>query len=144
MRSLKLMLATLVAVVALQGCAFWQKVKPIVSTVDDIARSMCAQWYGEQMGMSVDDALKLYCNTREAWAPWIDPALAASKMGGQVKLGKAIPPSGGGECLPPEQAPPEEPPEEPASAPDPDPAATPQPEPETAPQAEPGPSKEGD
>jgi len=90
-RIARLLAATLV-ILSVTGCAWWQKdVKPIVSTVDDIARSMCAMFYGERMGVSPEEALKTYCKLREQWAPWIDPALASMQAGGSAKLGAAVP-----------------------------------------------------
>lgn len=68
--------------VAASACSLLQTAKPYVSTVDDIAKSMCAKYYGDALGVSVDDAFEMYCRTREAFSPWIDPALASVQAGG--------------------------------------------------------------
>ena len=87
-----LALMTLILLPVLGGCAWWQTTaKPVVSTVDDLARSMCAIYYGEQMGVDVDAALETYCEYREQWAPWIDPALASMQVGAAAKLEASLP-----------------------------------------------------
>lgn len=99
----------LLFVLATPACAAWQKAKPFVQTVDDIARSMCAVFYGQQNGVSAEQAARLYCATRDAWAPWLDPALAGTQAGG-VAAGAAPQPE-------PSPEPPVEPPSEPAGEP---------------------------
>jgi hypothetical protein len=124
-----------VAMLLLSGCAWWQKTgKPIVSTVDDVARSMCAMFYGERMGVSPEEALKTYCKLREQWAPWIDPALASMEAGATAKLQAAQPAPAS------EPAPAAEPPQEPATGPATPEAPTSPPAPETTPQAPPEPA----
>lgn len=91
--------------VMLVSCATWQKAKPIVRTVDDIAQSMCSVFFGQQNGIGVEEAMRLYCDTRDKWAPWIDPVLAGTQAGGQARLGTALGDPG------------EEPPENPPSLP---------------------------
>ncbi len=71
-------LAILLGSFAVQGCA---AVKPVLRTVDDMAQALCAQYYADAVGVSFDDAARLYCRTREAWAPWIDPLLKAQAEG---------------------------------------------------------------
>lgn len=90
MTRLKLCLAVLVALLC-AGCAEW---KPIVRTVDDVARLFCARHYSQAVGVSVEDAWEAYCRTRDAWAPWIDPLIQAQAQGGatvQAKQASAAP-----------------------------------------------------
>ncbi len=75
---LSVLLVLSVFLSAVAGCA---AALPIVRSVDDIARSMCAAYFGQKQGVSVEDAARMYCATREAWAPWIDPALKAQQSG---------------------------------------------------------------
>lgn len=77
MNRLKLCIVALVALLC-AGCANW---KPIVRTVDDVARLFCAQHQARLQGVSVEDAWRAYCRTRDAWAPWIDPLIAAQAEG---------------------------------------------------------------
>ena len=86
---MKLALVCAFTLSVLTGCQFWHKtVKPIVSVVDDVARSMCSIFFGEQHGIDPAMAAKTYCDTREKFAPWIDPALAATRQGALVATGK--------------------------------------------------------
>lgn len=76
------------------GCAAWswnEDVKPVVRTVDGVARELCALFYGDAMGISLDDAARVYCSLREQYAPWIDVVLAGAQAGGLKAL---QPPSG--------------------------------------------------
>lgn len=77
MTRIKLLLLAVIAVL-LTGCGAW---KPIVKTVDDIARFHCASFYSARQKVSLEDAWEAYCKTREAWAPWIDPVLSAKQAG---------------------------------------------------------------
>jgi hypothetical protein len=67
------------------GCT--EGLKPLARTVDDIARSLCSKYHEEAYGISLDEAAKLYCHTREAYAPWIDAALAGVTAGASAKAG---------------------------------------------------------
>lgn len=127
----------ILACVALVSCAAWQKAKPLVSTVDDLARSMCSVFFGQQNGISIEDAARLYCDTREKWAPWIDPVLAGTQAGGQARLGTAL-----GD---PSEEPPENPPSLPAGEPVEGGSGNPPAQGETSPGGQPGGSTdEGD
>lgn len=86
---MKLILTCALCLSILTGCQFWHKtVKPIVSAVDDVARSMCSIFFGEQHGIDPAQAAKTYCDTREKFAPWIDPALAATRQGALIATGE--------------------------------------------------------
>lgn len=77
MSSHKLLLA-FAAALLVSGCAGW---KPVVRTLDDIARIHCANYFAKVQGVSLEDAFEAYCRTREAWAPWIDPVIRAQSEG---------------------------------------------------------------
>lgn len=83
--------AMLVAIPCSTGCAWWAEnkgdVKTVVQTVDDVAQSLCGVFYGDKMNISVQDAVKTFCNAREKYEPWIDQVLAGAKAGGDIKLG---------------------------------------------------------
>lgn len=79
------LLGSIVLVVALclplPGCA---EARPILRTVDDVAKNLCALFYAEKQSLSVEDAARSFCRTRDAWEPWIDEALRAQQAGGAV------------------------------------------------------------
>lgn len=76
------------------GCAFFAVAKPIVRTLLDVARSLCAQHYSEaKPGLSLDEAGKAFCDTDEALAPWLDLALAAKRAGAAKLEPPALAPS---------------------------------------------------
>jgi hypothetical protein len=87
------MLLALLLAIALPvstGCAWWQAnkedVKTVVQTVDQIAQNLCGIFYGDKLQINVTEAIKVYCDSREKYAPWIDQVLAGSKAGGDAKL----------------------------------------------------------
>jgi hypothetical protein len=80
--------ALMFALLLLTGCAFWKDAKPVLRDTNDIARSLCAQFFGEKQGISVVDAAKKFCETRDDFAPWIDSALAAKQAGGKAALAR--------------------------------------------------------
>ena len=74
-------IALLAATLAITtGCAWWATTgRLIASTVDEVARGMCASYYAERAGLSLDDAAKAFCTTQQALEPWIQAVLAARK-----------------------------------------------------------------
>lgn len=82
------LLVLMLGLPAFTGCAFWQEAKPVVRTVDDLARDACSLFFGEKMGLDVVDAARAYCATREEWAPFIDPMLAGMDQGGTLALSR--------------------------------------------------------
>lgn len=72
---------SLVALVLLfmPSCASF---KPIVRTIDNLAKEACAMYFGEQMGVSLEDAAKAYCNTRKALDPFVTELLKAQEKAG--------------------------------------------------------------
>ena len=116
------------------GCGFWSGAKPIVRTVDDIARDMCVKFFSERNSLSLEDAARAYCKKREDWARWIDPILAAQQEGANAMIQDLAPPAA---------------PQCPEAPPSPAQGGVSEPEPskdspakETAPQAAPAPAKE--
>jgi hypothetical protein len=63
----------------LSGCAGW---KPIARTADGVAETLCAQFFGEKRGLSLEDAAKQFCSTRADLEPWIESVLAAKREAG--------------------------------------------------------------
>lgn len=59
-------------------------VKPVVRTIDDLARESCQFYFRDTLGISFEDAARTYCKTREDWAPFIDPLLRAQAEGGAL------------------------------------------------------------
>lgn len=70
------LLVAVVALLCLPGCAAW---KPAVRTTNDVARVLCGEFFGQKMGMSLEDAAKKFCETRDDLEPWIDAVLAAKR-----------------------------------------------------------------
>lgn len=70
-----------IGVAGLSGCA---SMKPVVRTVDDLAREACNFYFSDRMGISLEDAARTYCKVREDWAPFIDPLLRAQEEGGEL------------------------------------------------------------
>jgi len=70
-----------------QSCA---TVKPILRTLDDVARWHCARYYSGVQAVSIEDAWEAYCKTREAWAPWIDPVIRAQQEGVAIASGAEL------------------------------------------------------
>lgn len=75
--------APVLLVACLGGCASF---KPVVRTADDLAQEACALFFGDKQGIDIEAAAKAYCATRQAWAPFINPILAAEKQGGALAL----------------------------------------------------------
>ena len=75
---MKIKTGTILLLTAAVGCA---AVLPVLRGIDEVARSMCAAHFSQKQGMSVEEAAKLFCSTREAWEPWVGPALEAQKAG---------------------------------------------------------------
>lgn len=78
-------LLALLLVVALPGCASW---KPVARTADGIAESLCAHFFGEKQGISLEEAADQFCATREDLEPWIDQVLAAKQKAGKAALAR--------------------------------------------------------
>ena len=55
--------------------------KTIARGANDIAAELCAKYYSQKQGISVDDALKTVCAGEEVLAPWLRLVLSAEKSG---------------------------------------------------------------
>lgn len=80
---LPLLVLTL-ALLLLPGCAFWSSAKPVVRTINDIARDLCTAHFGEKSKLSAEEVAREFCETRDDLAPWVDSLLAA-KQGAAAK-----------------------------------------------------------
>ena len=129
MKQIKFILLTAMLLLSASGCAWWDKTgKTVVRDVDTAARALCALFYSDSAGLSVDDAARLYCKTREQWSPWIDAVLSGVQTGG-ARAGAA-----------PGKAGQESPPYLPGDAAEETGGPTPQPPPTSAPAGQPGPA----
>lgn len=85
-----MVMAMLAAVPTVSSCAWWAEnkgdVKSVVQTVDEVAQALCGVFYGDKMNISVQDAVKTFCDARDKYEPWIDQVLAGAKAGGDAKL----------------------------------------------------------
>lgn len=55
--------------------------KPYLRTADDAATWACAAFYGKKQGLSLDEAAKAFCSTKEQVQPWLDQLLALERQG---------------------------------------------------------------
>ena len=67
----------------LSSCA---EFKPVAKTVNDVARDLCAIFYGKKQGISVEDAAKAFCATEKQIAPFLDEVLSAEQRAGAKSL----------------------------------------------------------
>jgi hypothetical protein len=74
---------TLAAIAALasllSGCAAFQSAKPALQTADSLAQQACAVFFGQQRGMSVEDAAEAFCEAKEQYQPWLDALLRTDR-----------------------------------------------------------------
>jgi len=68
---------------ALASCA---EARPIIKSVNDVARDLCSIFYGKRQGISVDDAARAFCATEKQIAPFLDEVLAAEQRAGLKSL----------------------------------------------------------
>lgn len=62
----------------LSACA---EVKPYLRTANDYAPSVCAAFFSQKQGISVEQAAELFCKTQKQLQPWIDQLLSLEKQG---------------------------------------------------------------
>jgi hypothetical protein len=60
----------------LPSCAGW---KPVVRSVNDIAKDLCVAHFGAKSKLSLEDVAKQFCETREDIEPWTDAILSAKR-----------------------------------------------------------------
>lgn len=67
--------------------------KPVLRTTDDIATEACGLFFSEKTGISLEDAARGICKTKEVLQPYIDALLAAQQQAGvnAEKLGLVRP-----------------------------------------------------
>ncbi len=58
-------------------CASCAEARPIIKSVNDVARDLCAVFYSQRQAVSFDDAARSFCATERQLAPWIDEVLSA-------------------------------------------------------------------
>lgn len=63
----------------LSGCAAFQSAKPALQTADSLAQQACAVFFGQQRGMSVEDAAEAFCEAKEQYQPWLDALLRTDR-----------------------------------------------------------------
>lgn len=89
-RRFLMLMVMLATVPAVSSCAWWAEnkgdVKSVVQSVDDVAQALCGVFYGDKMNISVQDAVRTFCDARDKYEPWIDQVLAGAKAGGDAKL----------------------------------------------------------
>jgi len=64
---------------AVTGCA---GAKPVIRTINDIAKDACALFFSEKQGISIEDAARGICATREVLDPFIREILKAQQLAG--------------------------------------------------------------
>ena len=62
--------------------------KPIARTVNDVAKELCSMFFAERQKVSIEEAAKVACETREQLDPWIEQILAAQKAAGAAATGE--------------------------------------------------------
>lgn len=63
---------------ALTACA---EAKPYLRTADDVASALCAAFFSEKQGISLEQAAETFCRDKRQIQPWIDQVLAMKKNG---------------------------------------------------------------
>lgn len=90
------------AFAALTSC---NGVKPVIRTVNDIAKEACALFFAEKQGISVEEAARGICATREVLDPFIREILKAQQVAGAA-AGAAASPEADAAPTPAPEAPP--------------------------------------
>jgi hypothetical protein len=70
--------------VGISGCSAWTTAKPVVRTVNDVARDLCVTHFGEKSKLSPEEVAREFCERQKDLAPWLDWVLAA-KQGAAIK-----------------------------------------------------------
>jgi hypothetical protein len=69
--------------ISASGCAMF---KPVARTINSAAEFACAEFFSEKQGISLEDAARSFCKTRDQLDPWIDSVLAAKAAAGKVAV----------------------------------------------------------
>lgn len=73
----------LLSALTLPACASW---RPVTRTVNDVAGDLCAVFFAEKKGLSLEEAGRTFCRTHEQLQPWLDQVLAAQQAAGRAAL----------------------------------------------------------
>lgn len=71
-----MLLCLVLTLLVVPSCASW---KPVARTADGVAETLCAQFFGEKRGLSLEDAARQFCATQDDLRPWLDALLAAKR-----------------------------------------------------------------
>jgi hypothetical protein len=63
-----------------QACAGW---KPFARDASDVARNLCGLFFAEKQGLSLEDAARQFCVTRDQLDPWLEEILRAKATAGK-------------------------------------------------------------
>ena len=58
----------MVAVLGMVSCA---ALRPKIEAADEAARVLCAVYHALDKSIPTQEALTVFCDTRDAWAPWL-------------------------------------------------------------------------
>lgn len=75
-----LLLAALL--VASTGCT---KALTVLRTVDDVARNLCAIYYADAVGFSIEEAAETVCREEKRLKPFLDEVLAGQQRAGAAQ-----------------------------------------------------------
>jgi hypothetical protein len=78
-----------VAAIGVMACA---EVKPVVRSIHDVAKGMCALFFAERQGLSLEEAASTFCATEAQLRPFIEHALEAQQTAGAAALSAHPPP----------------------------------------------------
>ena len=73
-------LLIIAAILSTAGCT---QVKSVLRGSHDVAKNLCAIYYSDKQGISLDEAAKEICVNEEKLRPWIDHVLSIKKTGVQ-------------------------------------------------------------
>lgn len=89
---MKKFLSLILALCTLLVLTSCMQAKTAAKTADEVAAQLlCGQSFAMKQGISVDEAIATYCETRPTWKPWLDAALAARQHGAAVAAGETPP-----------------------------------------------------
>lgn len=93
---MRISIAFLICSIAVTGCTP-QQVNSALEVAKDIwsiAKALCLASHADRTGVSVEEAAKTVCQTKDQLAPWVDPVLGAMATGSAavgLPAGKAAP-----------------------------------------------------
>jgi uncharacterized protein YceK len=75
---MKKLVLSFILLSSLSGCA---DVKNVLRGSHDVAKNLCAIYYSDKQGISLDEAAREICVNEEKLRPWIDHVLSLKKNG---------------------------------------------------------------